>query len=79
MSPVVGGIIFIVVGLFVASLAFKRIRKVVIDPLQEQKILPKIKARKEDLEILKGAGPDLSLLFGGAILIVIGTILIISS
>jgi hypothetical protein len=70
---------FIVLGAATIAISFPYIRQQTIGRLQDSQILPKIKLKPTDREIISYAGPDLSLFIIGVFLIIIGFIEIIFS
>ncbi|MEK9180827.1 MAG: hypothetical protein AAB871_01180 [Patescibacteria group bacterium] len=66
-------------GIFVFSLGLPKVREVIIAPLQEKGYLPTKKLKARDREIISDAGENLSLMFAGIIIILIGTVLLFAN
>lgn len=66
----------IALGIFTVAISFPKVKAMTIGRLQEQGIVPKLKPRKGETEIIYGAGPNISLFFIGIIIIIFGIFLI---
>jgi hypothetical protein len=64
--------LIIVLGLIIFLLGIPNFRRATVGRLQAKDLLPAIKLKKKDREIVYAAGSDLSLMMIGAIIIVIG-------
>ena len=69
----------IVVGAVLILISFPKIRASTLGRLQTAEILPKIKLKPRDQEIVSGAGPNLSLMIMGFVLMAVGVIELINS
>lgn len=63
-------------GIFVFLLGIPKFRGFVIAPLQEKGWLPEKKLKPKNRELISGAGENLSLMFAGTIIILIGIVLL---
>jgi len=68
---------FIITGLFLFLQAYPGIQKRTIGRLQAADILPVVKVKPKNRELLRGAGRNLSLAVLGAFFMLVGILLII--
>ena len=66
--------LLIVAGIGLVLVSFPTIREATIGQLQSAEILPKLKLKNRDREIISGAGPSLSLMILGFALIGAGVL-----
>lgn len=69
----------IAVGIGFILVGFPKIRAMTVGRLQSAGILPELKLKNRDREIISGAGPDLSLMILGFALVAVGALELLNS